>query len=150
MHICAFCLLVPRSFFLSLSLSLCLSLSLSLSIYLYIYIQCVRQIARGLRKSWWPPMPPLGAKLACPPGLPGLPGPQYCLPRPQYCLSWPSGRQLDANWTPIGRQVDAKWTPSERQVGLPRRLPVSTHVLRTPKRLSRSTERLANSTVVAV
>ena len=42
----------------------------------------------------------LGAKLACPPGLLGLPGPQYCLPGPQYCLSWPAGRQLDANWTP--------------------------------------------------
>ena len=40
----------------------------------------------------------LGAKLACPPGLLGLPGPQYCLPGPQYCLpgpqyclSWPPG-----------------------------------------------------------
>ena len=46
----------------------------------------------------------LGAKLACPPGLLGLPGPQYCLPGPQcclpgpqYCLSWPAGRHLDAN-----------------------------------------------------
>ena len=50
----------------------------------------------------------LGAKLACPPGLLGLPGPQYCLPGPQYCLSWPAGRQLDANWAPVGRQLDAK------------------------------------------
>ena len=50
----------------------------------------------------------LDCLLACPPGLLGLPGPLYCLPGPQYCLSWPSGRQLDANWTPIGRQVSAK------------------------------------------
>ena len=34
---------------------------------------------------------PLDAKLACPPGLLGLPGPQYCLPGPQYCHSWPPG-----------------------------------------------------------
>ena len=29
---------------------------------------------------------PAGTKLTCPPGLPDLPGPQYCLPGPQYCL----------------------------------------------------------------
>ena len=58
----------------------------------------------------------MGALLACPPGLLGLPGPQYCLPGPQYCLSWPAGRQLDANWAPVGRQLGASWTPSGRQL----------------------------------
>ena len=58
----------------------------------------------------------LGAKLACPPGLLGLPGPQYCLPGPQHCLSWPAGRQLDANWASIGRQLDVKWTPIGRHL----------------------------------
>ena len=53
---------------------------------------------------------PWTAFWACPPGLLGLPGPQYCLPGPQYCLSWPSGRHLDAKWTPVGRQVGASWT----------------------------------------
>ena len=94
--------------------------------------------------------PHLGAQVACPPGLLDLPGPQYCLPGPQNCLSWPAGRQLDANWTPVGRQLDANWTPSERQVGLPKRLPVPTYVLRTPKQLPSSTERLASSAYVAV
>ena len=56
------------------------------------------------------------AKLACPPGLLGLPGPQYCLPGPQHCLSWPAGRQLDANWASIGRQLDVKWTPIGRHL----------------------------------
>ena len=92
----------------------------------------------------------LGAKLACPPGLLGLPGPQYCLPGPQYCLSWPAGRQLDANWTASERQVDAYWTPSERQIELPKRLPESTYFLRTPKQLPSPTELLAISTYVAV
>ena len=82
---------------------------------------------------------------ACLPGLLGLPGPQSCLPGPQYCLSWPSGRHLDVIWTSFGRQLDAKRAP----VGLPKRLPVSTYVFRTPKQLPSPTERLANSTFVA-
>ena len=64
---------------------------------------------------------------------------------PHYCLSWPSGRHLDTIWTPSGRQLDVKWAP----VGLPKRLPVSTYVLRTPKQPPSPTERLANSTFVA-
>ena len=72
------------------------------------------QGARGrqLDVKWTPSVRQVSAKLACSPGLLGLPGPQYCLPGPQYCLSWPAGRQLDANWAAVGRQVDANWTPS--------------------------------------
>ena len=88
---------------------------------------------------------PWTAFWACLTGLLGLPGPQSCLPGPQYCLSWPSGRHLDVIWTPSGRQLDAKRAP----VGLPKRLPVSTYVFRTPRQLPSPTERLANGTSVA-
>ena len=51
----------------------------------------------------------------------------------------------DAIWTPSGRQLDANWAP----IGRPKRLPVSTYVLRTPRQLPSPTDRLANSTFVA-
>ena len=89
-----------------------------------------------------------------PPAWPAGPGRASVLPAwasvlPFLAFRTPVGHQLDAKWTTIGRQVDANWTPSECQVGLPKRLPVSTYVLRTPRRLPRPTERLANSTSVA-
>ena len=55
-----------------------------------------------------------------------------CLvPGSQCRPSSPAGCQLDTNWT----VNDANWTPSECHVGLPKRLPVSTYALRTPKQL---------------
>ena len=62
----------------------------------------------------------LGAQWACPPGLLGLPGPLYCLPGPQYCLSWPSGRQLDAKWTPTWRPRALPGCPQPLRTTLPR------------------------------
>ena len=123
-------------------------------IYIYIFYTKFRPEVSGLAGL------PVTSKahLDCPVGLPAWPaGPVWA----SVLLAWasvlpflafrtPVGRQLDANWTPIGRQVGAKWTPSERQVGLPKRLPVSTYVLRTPKQLPSPTELLAISTYVAV
>ena len=127
-------------------------------IYMYIYISYIllcTPLLRAVRHcgSYGGPWT---ANLDCPSGLLGLPGPLYCLSGPLYCLSWPSGRQLDASWTPVGRQLDASWTPSGRQVDAkwapnwtPQRLPVSTYALRAPKQLPSPTERLASSAFVA-
>ena len=116
-------------------------------ICIYIYISYILLCNPVLRTAATcaPYGGPWTAKLDCPPGLLGLPGPLCCLSGPQYCLSWPSGRQLDASWTPVGRQLDAKWAPN----WTPQRLPVSTYALRAPKQLPSPTELLANSAFVA-
>ena len=76
------------------------------------YILLCTQFSRAAQPCR-PYCDPWTAKLDCPPGLLGLPGPLYCLSGPQYCLSWPSGRQLDASWTPIGCQFHTIWTPTD-------------------------------------
>ena len=62
--------------------------------------------------------------------------------------TWASWNALDLHLGPLERQgapvgawpglQDASWTPSGRQVGLPKRLPVSTYVLRTSKTSAKS------------
>ena len=47
----------------------------------------LQDCSRALRRRpGGAPETPADIKLTCPPGLPDVPGPQYCLPGPQYCL----------------------------------------------------------------
>ena len=101
-------------------------------------------LARGLRV--FPKLRKFKCAFGRPVGLPAWPaGPAWVSVLP----AWASGLPVLAFRAPVGRQLDVKWTLSERQVGLPKRLPGSTDVLRMPKQLPSPTERLANSVFVA-
>ena len=96
---------------------------------------------------------PLGLILGPLGRLGGPLGRHVGLPKRTWMSNWPAKGHLGVQvglprhtWTPVGRQMDANWTPSERQVGLPQRLQISTHSLRTSQQLPNPTEHLANST----
>ena len=110
---------------------------------------CWGLLGRLLGSTWsllrasWAQLGVLGAPLDVILGPPGrLLGSTWA----SWAPPGPTWGPLGAKWAPNGRLLDAKWTPSERQVGLPQRLQISTHSLRTSQQLPNPTEHLASST----